>query len=386
MEAPTLASFIRDSSEQILAEWKEFAKTCSPAADDMTPRELGDHAQQMLDWIADDLETSQTRLEQAEKAKGLADDDLGESPAAKHGAIRFSDNFTLSQVFAEFRALRASVVRLWSRGRSVTENVALQELIRFNEAIDQAVAESVLQFSDGLQESQNIFNAILGHELRNPLGAIMTGANYLQLLSAGAEVDNVAASIQSSSLRMQGLINDLLDVSRKRLGGDLPMTVNRLELHEVCQEVIREINLAHPDLKLNFEYEGSMQGVWDRDRMAQVVSNLIGNAIQHGADGEPIRVSALGKESEVELVVHNWGKVIPPDALLEIFEPTKRLNASIEEVKLTGSLGLGLYIVKLIVEAHGGNIDVTSSEEEGTAFTVHLPRATSLHTPEASLR
>src|SRR5690242_11929009 len=134
MESPTLAAFIRDSIEQILAEWDEFAKSCSPAADSLSPRELGDHARQMLNWIADDLETYQTKAEQVEKSKGNADDAPGESAATKHGAIRFSDNFTLSQVFAEFRALRASVVRLWSRGRSITDNSELLELIRFNEA------------------------------------------------------------------------------------------------------------------------------------------------------------------------------------------------------------------------------------------------------------
>lgn len=345
----------------------------------------------MLNWIADDLETSQTKLEQVEKAKGLADETPTESAATLHGAIRFTDHFTLSQVFAEFRALRASVIRLWSRGRSITDNEELLELIRFNEAIDQAVAQSVQRFSSGIEDSRNIFTAILGHDLRNPLSAIMTGAMYLEKLSPkGSDVADVAKSTLTSSLRMQDLINDLLDVSRKHLGGQLPMSPSKVDLAEVCGEVVREITLVQPELQITCDAKGDTVGQWDRGRMAQVISNLVGNARHYGDTKRPISVSMQGKGAGVELVVHNWGQAIPPGSLHEIFEPTKRLHVGQENAKQGGSLGLGLYIVNLVVEAHGGTVDVTSSEEAGTAFTVHLPRnlprATTLHTPEVSLR
>ncbi|MBC8066490.1 MAG: HAMP domain-containing histidine kinase [Chlorobia bacterium] len=382
MRGPTLAEFIRASIEQILAEWDEFAKSCSPAADSLTPRELGDHAKQMLNWIADDLETSQTRSEQAEKSKGLADETTGESAASKHGAIRFNDQFTLSQVFAEFRALRASVIRLWSRGRSITDTSELLELIRFNEAIDQAVAESVQRFSAGLEESRDIFIAILGHDLRNPLSAIMTGAEYLKrTLPPRSDAEEVATSIHNSAVRMNLLIRDLLDVSRKRLGGDFPMSIGEMELDAVCRKVIDETSRGERGAPIRFETSGNSEGQWDRERMAQVVSNLVGNAIQHGASGTPITVTVQGN-GEVLLIVHNWGEVIPPAALQEIFEPTKRLKSDREEERSRGSLGLGLYIVDLIVGAHGGHIDVTSTKELGTTFTVHLPRAQTARVPE----
>lgn len=375
MAGTTLAEFIRDSSEQILAEWYDFARTCSPAADLLTPRELGDHARQMLDWIADDLETSQTKSEQEDKAKGLADGTPTQSAATKHGAIRFNDQFTLSQVFAEFRALRASVIGLWSRDRSITEHCELQELIRFNEAIDQAVAESVESFSTGIKQSRDIFTAILGHDLRNPLSAIMTGSMYLEkVLPADSDPRQVATSIHNSSLRMQTLINDLLDVSRKHLGGDLPISLVNVELEQVCKQVLGEIGLANPHVELPLLVDGDTSGRWDRDRMAQVVSNLVGNALQHGAKGNPITVSIVGKAGDVELSVHNWGPVIPTAAIHEIFEPTKRLSEGREDAKYKGSLGLGLYIVNLVVQSHAGTISVTSTTEEGTTFTAILPR------------
>ena len=379
MPGPTLSEFIRASTEQILVEWEEFARSCSPAADSMDAVELRDHAAKMLRWIADDLETSQTRREQAEKSKGNGEATSEVSAATKHGALRFDDQFSLSQVFAEFRALRASVIRLWFRGRQITDNTELLDLTRFNEAIDQVLAESVERYSAGIDESRDMFVAILGHDLRNPLGAVISGANYLeQVLPPGSESLAAASRIHRSGTRMQRLISDLLDYSRERLGGELPISPAEIDMGEVTRGAIDEITKGPRGGDVQLLESGPLYGQWDRERVAQVVSNLVGNALQHGSAERPVTVTLEGRPEDVLFQVHNWGRSIPADAMGHIFEPAKRLTGTREEAMQGGSLGLGLHIAKLIAEAHGTTIEVASTEGDGTTFTVRWPRASVL--------
>ena len=152
MPGMSLANFIRDNQESILAEWEAFARTCAPGSDGMNVRALRDHATDLLSWIADDLETAQTQRESTEKSRGLAAPKLFESIATKHGNLRFRDQFSLTQVFAEFRALRSSVTRLWTTDRIIANSDQIHDLIRFNEAIDEAVAESVTRYSESVED------------------------------------------------------------------------------------------------------------------------------------------------------------------------------------------------------------------------------------------
>lgn len=170
---------------------------------------------------------------------------------------------------------------------------------------------------------------------------------------------------------MERMVNDLLDLTRTRLGGGIPVTPAAVDLDPVLREVLGELEAAHPEWELRCEVSGDLRGEWDRDRVAQVISNIVGNAFQDGTEKVPISVIFEGQEKEVVIAVKNEGPLIPPAHLTTIFEAMVRHGGEDGST----SLGLGLYIAREIVNAHHGTISVTSTTEEaGTTFTVRLPR------------
>lgn len=170
---------------------------------------------------------------------------------------------------------------------------------------------------------------------------------------------------------MGRMIEDVLDFTRERLGGAIPLKRERMDLEQLCREAILEAKAAHDNVVLNFEFTGELTGEWDRDRLAQVLSNLLGNAIQHG-DGEAVSLVARGQSEEVVVEVHNGGVPIPLEALERIFEPL--VHRPLEGANARNNVGLGLFIARAIVTGHGGQIDVASSGDLGTTFTARLPR------------
>jgi signal transduction histidine kinase len=176
----------------------------------------------------------------------------------------------------------------------------------------------------------------------------------------------------NSAQRMERMIADLLDLTRVRLGGTLPLKRRPANLRQICEEAAIECRAGRPDAVLRVDAGGNLQGDWDADRLAQVVSNLLGNAIQHGG-GTPVTVTAREDGDAVTLAVHNGGAPVPPEALPFIFEPLARGQS--ENTTGSRSIGLGLFIARAIVSAHGGEIHVSSSSEDGTTFTVRLPKA-----------
>jgi signal transduction histidine kinase len=375
-ERASLSDFIRANHEDILVEWEAFARTCFPGSKGMDRAELRDHAAPLLDWIASDLESAQTARQEEAKGKGQLDANSGHSIAAKHGELRYQDQFTLAQVVAEFRALRASVLRLWTRGQDTHDAQQVQDITRFNEAIDEAVAESILKYSDSLDEARDMFAAILGHDLRNPLGAITMGASYLQgSLPPHSPTGDTATRILSSADRMRRLINDLLDFSRVKLGGQIPIVPVEMDMEEASREIVAEMLGGHPEKVIHVERTGDVSGSWDRERVCQVVSNLLSNALEYGAPDAPVTVYLTGEIEDVMLQVHNWGPVISREDLRGIFEPLTRLSANEVELNTQRNLGLGLHIARIIVMAHRGTIEAESSEAKGTTFTARWPRS-----------
>jgi PAS domain S-box-containing protein len=210
------------------------------------------------------------------------------------------------------------------------------------------------------------FVGIVSHDLRNPLTAIVTSAHLLLRYGELPERQaRVVARIASSADRMARMIDDLLDFARSKLGGAFPIQPRRIDLRQICEQTVEELEFAYTR-QLKLEARGDLWGDWDPDRMAQVISNLVGNAVQH-SDGE-VTISLRGESEFVTLETRNGGPPIPPEVLAHIFEPGRRGDAR------AGGLGLGLFIAQQIVLAHGGSIEVTSSESGGTTFTVTLPR------------
>ena len=373
-----LSDFITANREPILAEWEAFARTCTPASAPMDITALRDHANEMLTVIAADLRTPQTRGEQSDKSMGNAPDDGSALPTAaeEHGAGRAESGFTMEQMVSEYRALRASVIRLWIRaqGEITPENV--EELTRFNEAIDQALAESVSRYTEELDHSKEMFLAILGHDLRTPLGVVFTSARFMLETE---ELDEphltLTKRISNSATRMVHLVGDLLDFTRSRLGGGIPVTRAPMNMGKVVHDVVDEMSAAHPERVIRVDARGELLGDWDCPRISQALSNLLGNALEHGSTGTDVTVEVSDDDDEVTIAIHNQGPPIPADRLNGIFNPMKpREPEGKAPAGPTGNLGLGLYIADRIVHAHNGIISVDSSQERGTTFTVHLPR------------
>lgn len=374
-----LADFILANREPILEEWEAFARTCAPAAASMDIEALRDHANQMLTAIARDLATPQTGREQSEKSKGNAgaDDDPAPTAAEEHGAGRARSGFTVEQMVAEYRALRASVIRLWTRAKGELLPADVEDLTRFNEAIDQSLAESVTRYNQDLSEAKEIFLAILGHDLRTPLGAIYTSAKFmLELQELEEPHRTLTARIVASATRAVHMVGDLLDFTRSRLGGGIPIVRAPVSLGRLVHDVVDEIRAAGFGGEIQVDTRGEERGEWDGARIAQALTNLIRNAVEYAPEGTPVRVEIRGDGEQVAITVHNLGPAIPRDRLDGIFNPMKmRGGPRVPSAHgPTGNLGLGLYIAERIVDAHGGRIDVQSSQERGTTFTLSLPR------------
>lgn len=372
-----LADFIATNPEPILAEWVAFAATCSPVGETMDVSALRDHAADVLLAIVDDLRTPQTSAEQAAKSKGNAPElTTDEDTAAEiHGAGRAESGFTVAEMVSEYRALRASVIRLWTKANGSLDGADIGDLMRFNETIDQALAESITRYTQDLDRSKEMFVAILGHDLRTPISAVTMASQYM--LDTGELEEphlSLTSRIAGSARRMDGMVSDLLDFTRSRLGSGVPIVCRDMDLATSVRQAIDELTAARPASRFSFAVAGDLCGVWDAARISQVVSNLLCNAALHGAPDETVHVSAQGEPDEVVLRVHNGGKPIPRGELPTLFSPFKRLSSNDASVAASNHLGLGLYIAERIVVAHGGSIGVRSSVEAGTLFTVRLPR------------
>jgi hypothetical protein len=249
-------------------------------------------------------------------------------------------------------------------------------MIRFNEAIDEALAESTAAYADRVTRSRDMFLAILGHDLRAPLQAISLSSEVLMRRAHLNDADMAYIKrIKSSSRHMATMIGDLLEFVRSRLGVTLPIERKPMEMAAACRDAIDEASAGHPDCDPVFVSSGDTQGEWDRARIDQLLQNLIGNALQHGASTHKITVKLTGGDRHVSLSVHNDGEPIAQEAIGSIFDPLVRsLNEEAGTHNPSTSLGLGLFIVKEVVNAHSGSITVTSNFGDGTTFIVVLPK------------
>ena len=372
-----LSVFILSNLECILQEWEDFASTLEPL-ESANKKELRDHAAAVLKVIAADLDTAQDEPASIAKSKGLGPQMTEDTAAEIHAADRLASGFTGEQVMAEYRALRSSVLRLWACQVTITTPEDIEDMVRFNEAIDQAQTESMARYAKMLREAQNLFLAILGHDVRTPLGAISMGAQVLlQDQSLPSKALKVGLRIFNSAKRMEAIVRDLLDFSTTHLGDGIPVDPATVDLAEIAYRVVEEARTFHPDRQIELATEGDATGAWDEQRMAQAFSNLISNAVQHGKPDTGIKVAIRGLEDEVVYEVRNEADVIPPAKLRTLFDPVKRFAirpASERVASRVQNLGLGLYVVKQIVAAHEGHVSVASSEDEGVVFSARLPR------------
>lgn len=222
--------------------------------------------------------------------------------------------------------------------------------------------------AEGLIRQQEMLSAILAHDLRNPISAIAATSNAL-IRRSGLDERQIDAvrRIASIAKRMGGLVEELLDFARTRQAGGIPVERERTDIEPICARVIQQQLDSHPGRQVDFTLSGSGEGMWDPSRLEQVVSNLVGNALERAPAGAAVEVRAAGAADTLALTVRNEGPVIPGEMLATLFDPYRRGDRR-------GSIGLGLFIANEIVRAHGGDISVTSDHADGTCFTVRLPR------------
>jgi signal transduction histidine kinase len=371
-----LSKFIIENMEAILTEWEAFAKTILPAAETMDSLALRDHAKQILEAVAIDIETSQTAREQSDKSKDLAPVLAGEETAATtHGALRHLAGFDLKQLGSEYRALRASVIRMWQAQLSELGDAEFNDMMRFNEAIDEALAASIVRYSDEVDRSRQTFLAILGHDLRSPLNSIQMAASYLlKSEGLGDRQAEMSAGIKRNVSTMSLMINDLLTYAGAQIGREIPILSKASNMEETCRTALDEVRTAYPNAVFHFESSGDLKAGFDPARIQQVLSNLLNNAVKYGESGLPVTLSATGEAEAIFLRVKNFGNAIPPESMQLIFNPLIQLPSTESNSHVTASIGLGLFIAREIVRGHKGTIEVKSSEGDQTVFIVALPR------------
>jgi len=369
-----LADFIQRDLEAILFQWEAFAATLLPAAADMDSQALRDHAEQILRAVCKDLGTSQNDEQREHKSRGLAAApiDAQNTAAETHALLRARGGFDVNQMTSEYRALRASVLHLWAKACEPSD-IFVPDMLRFNEAIDQAVAESVAFFNAQIEKERNLLLGMLGHDMRGPLQVIQLTARYLSKADAATDVLTAAARLLKSSASLKVLLDDLLDFNRTKLGLGITISPVPVDLVEAFSAEIEQLRVAHPGRSIGLEANGDVSGVWDINRLNQLLGNLVVNAIKYGAFSSPVRIVLEGLPAEVRFAVHNHGPKIEQSMLAQIFEPLKRGSDNQFVSGSEGSFGLGLYIAREIAMAHHGDISAKSDENE-TVFTVRLPR------------
>jgi signal transduction histidine kinase len=366
----TLAEFIAANTQEILDEWVKFARTLS-SANGLDLEALRDHAQTMLLAVAAQMQTDQTDAQQQSKGRGHVHGDSpdGETAAEAHGDQRYGHGFSLEELVSEYRALRATVIRLWTRQTTIDERT-VDELTRFNEGIDQLLAESIGHFSRQLDRARQLFMGVLGHDLRTDMHVILASAERLERSTSKEHVEKYVPFIKDSANNIVAMVEDLLDVTRTRLGSQLPVETCPVDAADVCKETVQAFHQLHPQCDIRMEVEGDVSGEWDKKRLHQMLSNLVRNAIQHGDATRPITLSTRGRGAYVIFKVHNFGPPIPPSLITHMFDPLQQGH----ERKDPTSLGLGLYIASTVAHSHQGTLTATSSAKDGTTFTATLPR------------
>lgn len=373
-----LAQFIVAQRDAILAEWTAFARANQPADRNLSEIELRDHAAQILGEIVADMVRPEPAPSNAHTAiaEGAAPDAGGsKAPARAHAMQRARNGFEITQMVAEYRALRATILRLWVASHTAFSSHDVEDLTRFNEAVDEALAESLKYFLAEVDHARDLFLGVLGHDLRGPLSIIASCAQLEQRSRPGDPTSKATVTLRSVA-HMKALLDDLVEYARNRLGAKVAIQPVAVELERFTRDAIEEILAIHPERVIDLDATGNLHGHFDMHRLHQVVANLLFNALKYGDASQPIAVRLDGRSAdEVVLAVQSIGPAIAVTALPTLFDPLVRGDADAVAWQASGAnMGLGLYAAREIVTAHGGVIGVTSSDEDGTRFEVRLPR------------
>jgi len=369
-----LADYIERNADAITDAAQAFASTQLRDPLQLDPEALRDHIPQILAVIVADLRGTQSRSEEIQRAEGHRDTPPGPlSPAQWHGGLRAKAGFSINHLVAEYRALRASVLRLWSTLQPAGPE-SFEDMMRFNQAIDQAVAESVAHYAAEEEAWRQIFLGVLGHDLRGPLNAILLTSELMSKMARDAPLSKQAMRLIKSGKRMNVLLDDLLDYSRTSLGFGIRIARSPVDLAGELGDEVEMLRMAWPDVRIVLETDGPLHVDVDASRLREALANLVNNAVKYGAAQGRVTV-ALERDGDgqVAIRVHNHGITIPASTLATMFEPLHRgaPRTRGEDGDDRTSLGLGLFVVREVAKAHGGDVEVASGDDS-TTFTMRL--------------
>ena len=371
----TLAEFIRRHLDEIVGHSVRFARSIEPLANTRIDVDvLRDHLPMILRAIALDLEQPQTRGEGITKSEGGATAGIGETAAQTHGLMRAESGLSVAQLVAEYRVLRSVVIRLWTDQETTLSAEATHDLIRFNEAIDQAIAESVAFHGAEVDRWRNTLLATISHDLRGPLQVISMSAEVLSSVipSDGALTPTVSRLTRSAE-RLGALLDTLLDYNRTKLGAGMKIVRAHVDLNASCRLELELLRAGLPNVQIDFSSEGPAVGNFDVSRVREALANLVSNAAQYRTPGTPVQVVLKCDSDAVVLSVVNEAPAIEPAVLQTLFEPLRRHDNASQNASRR-NLGIGLFIVREIARAHGG--DAFARTDDGkVVFSMRLPRS-----------
>jgi signal transduction histidine kinase len=352
-ERERLVAFLRRCREAVLEEWRIPERL----PEEVAALPLHDRVDAMPN-LYDEL--CERLLEDALSPERF-------SCARTHATHRQDTGVSIPAVVLEFTRLREIVLEHLDRG---FPTCGRDQRAALHAAIDSALVAST---NAHLQAALDFRGAVLGivsHDLRSPLNTIVLGtAALLRRADLPPAASGVIARIAAAGRRASRLVNNVLDYARTRYGGTLRLARDDVDLVEVARSIVEEVRLGAPNRPIRIEAPGpQMRGSWDPDQLGQALANLLGNAVQHGERGV-ITVRLLDLVDHCEVSVHNYGPAIPPEERERLFQPYWS-----GEGEPSPGAGLGLHITRLIARAHGGDVEVESSDMHGTTFTLSLPR------------
>ncbi|MEK6346669.1 MAG: HAMP domain-containing sensor histidine kinase [Burkholderia sp.] len=367
-----LPDFIEAKLDDLIHDWAEYADALSGKDVLLSQAEQRDSARELLLQIARDMRKGQSARQRHDKSRGATreDDADFDAIAALHADTRLRHRFDINDVIAEYRALRASVLRRWQQHGKLGA-ASFEEMIRFNEAIDQGLTVSARRYAERSDRIRELFSGALVHDLRSPLGVVMNSAELLcrdTSLSPGNE--KASALIRRGALRIRRMVDDLLVFSLVRLGESLPIECSPQRISALCRDAVEETLVLYPDARIDVRCENDGAGTWDGVRISQLIANLLANAVRYGR-GE-IVLEAATDARWMTLTVANEGDPIPEAALPTLFDPLTRASRTVDHRGLAAGAGLGLYICRCIALAHRGELEVASAAGK-TTFALRIP-------------
>ncbi len=360
----SLPHFIHESLDDILSEWE---RDCGEPPRGAGPAVRRAHYGKVLKAVAEEMKRIRASEQPSDMAAAASFERraAGEAPSAAHSHA--------SQLVDDYASLRASVVRQWRRKHPAPSAADLDDLAHFNEAMDRSLAELAATFSPSESQPQSLFLGVLNHELRTSVASILMSAQVLTHRSTPGTPEAKAAQriLRSCELVRQSL-DALSEFTKVRLGDHLEIDRVRDDMGVLCRQALDAYARIDPERKVRLTSDGDLSGDWDTTRIREAVGGLLGNAARFASRGSVVTIAVDGHAAgAVKVTVHGDGTPIDVETLQTIFDPVARGES--ENATYAG-LGLGLFIVRKVVDAHGGHVSVDASTGNGTTFTMTLPR------------